>query len=50
MIITWKLPASKTDPSAASVTRTWGGLCSSGSVCPAHTADFHVKFMKVLLG
>ena len=42
-VVVWKLPASKTDPLAVSVTRRWGCLCSPGNqVCPAHTAQAHM--------
>jgi hypothetical protein len=45
LVVTWRLPAAKTDPSACSVSRPWGCLCSPDPVCPAHTVQSHIKFM-----
>ena len=43
----WKLPATKTDPTAVSVTREWGCLCQEGSnhPCPAHCAVRHLEIL-----
>ena len=48
--VKWMLPASKTDPSGSSVTRTWGCLCNSSPVCPAHLAETHIRVMKARFG
>ena len=47
-VVIWKLPASKTDPEAISVTREWGCLCSrnSTSPCPAHFALRHLELLR----
>ena len=44
----WRLPVSKTDPRAVSVTRTWKCLCQSTRVfpCPSHTAVDHLGELK----
>ena len=43
--VTIKLPSSKTDPSAASVNRTWGCLCRSHGLesCPFHLAVYQMR-------
>lgn len=43
-LVTIRLPSSKTDPSAASVDRTWGCLCSSHGItcCPFHLASYQM--------
>ena len=45
--VVWRLPATKTDPAAASVTREWGCLCqeSSSYPCPAHCAAEHLSVL-----
>ena len=44
--ISWRLPASKTDPTAMGCTRTWGCTCFTPSApaqeCPYHTMKHHV--------
>ena len=43
--VTIRLPSSKTDPSAASVDRSWGCLCRShgSNSCPSHLAVCQMK-------
>ena len=47
--VEWLLPASKTDPGAASVRREWGCLCeaSGPALCPAHLAQRHLADLDV---
>ena len=49
LAVSWKLPASKTDPQAVSTTREWGCLCKKGRVspCPAHMAKEHLQCLEV---
>jgi hypothetical protein len=46
--VEWRLPVSKTDPRAVSVTRTWKCLCitSQSFPCPAHVAMAHMAFLQ----
>ena len=52
LAVRWRLPATKTDPGAISVTREWGCLCSSSSSarCPAHRAQEHFEEMERRFG
>ena len=45
--VTLRLPSSKTDPSAASVERTWGCLCRSSGIngCPFHSAKAQMEYL-----
>ena len=46
----WLLPASKTDPSAAGVERTWGCVCAGSPAgrrpCPWHAAVAHERLLQ----
>lgn len=46
-IVRWVLPSSKTDPSAATVTREWGCLCVAAGrqLCPAHLAAAQLLYL-----
>jgi hypothetical protein len=50
--VEWRLPVSKTDPRAVSVTRTWKCLCSSTQPfpCPSHTAVSHLDDLRSRFG
>ena len=52
--VAWKLPATKTDPQAASTTREWGCLCGETgktvALCPAHVAIDHLKLLEHRFG
>ena len=50
--VTLKLPSSKTDPSAASVDRSWGCLCSTHQEvgCPYHQAKTQMKIITKRFG
>ena len=42
--VTWLLTASKTDPQAHGVTRTWGCLCGEATLpCPYHTMELVLR-------
>ena len=42
--VTWLLTASKTDPQAHGVTRTWGCLCGESTLpCPYHTVELVLR-------
>ena len=48
----WLLTASKTDPQAIGVTRTWGCVCSgvAPSLCPYHAAVHHLDLLQKKFG
>ena len=50
--VTLKLPSSKTDPSAASVDRSWGCLCNTHQEvgCPYHQATKQMKILRKRFG
>ena len=50
--VRWCLPATKTDPTAISVSREWGCLCASGprTRCPAHVVVGHVAILVKYFG
>ena len=47
--MTWRLPASKTDPGALKCERPWGCLCPAVG-CPCCTALEHIGILKDLFG
>jgi hypothetical protein len=50
LVVSWLLPESKTDSGGSSVSRSWGCLCSSGPICPAHLAEKQIKVMELRFG
>ena len=48
-LVTIWLPASKTDPEALSVTRTWGCVCPEGEGPDAHSCAFHAAVEQTAL-